>query len=184
MYYCKDNNVNYYKYSSRSTVGMYQKFKNIDFWKISTDILSYLLATLLLALFLIFGYLYITKQSAILSSQINYLLSSGFGSHATKFPTYMVKSQKILLAKQEIARIDKFLTDSNQRKASKKELLKKNIDLNNIRTIVVKKGDTLYTLAEKAYGNASYYRLIFDANPKILKSKRDLYIWQVLRVPF
>ncbi|HIC78748.1 MAG TPA: LysM peptidoglycan-binding domain-containing protein, partial [Sulfurovum sp.] len=73
---------------------------------------------------------------------------------------------------------------NSQREKSKKIVLKKVKALDNVRTIVVKKDDTLYTLAEKAYGNASYYRLIFDANPKVLKTEKDLYIGQTLRIPF
>lgn len=93
----------------------------------------------------------------------------------------MVKSQKILLEKQDIARIDKILTKYNDAKTVNKS--EENRE-EHVRTIVVKSGDTLYTLAEKAYGDASYYRLLFDANPKILKSKKDLKIGQVLKVPF
>jgi len=93
----------------------------------------------------------------------------------------MVKSQKILLEKQDIARIDKILTNYSNNKIANKSTVKRE---DNVRTIVVRRGDTLYTLAERAYGNASYYRLIFDANPKKLKSKKDLKIGQVLRVPF
>ena len=181
MYYCKDSNINYYKYASPSSFGFVQKFRNIDFWQISTEMLSYLFSTLLLALFLIVGYLCITKQGSLLSQQIKYIFSNDSEFHTKRYTTYMVKSQKILLEKQEIARIDKILTNYNDPKIINSSLVNRE---ENVRTIVVKRGDTLYTLAERAYGNASYYRLIFDANPKILKSKRDLEIGQVLRIPF
>jgi len=184
MYYCKDNNVNYYNYHSKSKFGIYKKYKNIDFWKLLTDIILNLFAIVLLAFFLIFGYLYMTKQGSIVSEQIRYVLYANPDFQTTKFPTYLVKSQKILLEKREVARVDKFLTDNSQREKSKKIVLKKVKALDNVRTIVVKKNDTLYTLAEKAYGNASYYKLIFDANPKVLKTEKDLYIGQTLRIPF
>lgn len=185
MYYCKDNNVSYYKYSSESSLvpsrlGI-EKIKNIDFWKISTELLSYFFSTFLLAIFIIFGYLNITKQNRIFSQQITYIFSTHSEFDTQKYTTYMVKSQKKLLQKQEIARIDKILTSCNATEGIKPSLGKRE---EYVRTILVKKGDTLYTLAEKAYGDASYYRLIFDANPKILKSKKDLKIGQVLRIPF
>jgi hypothetical protein len=184
MYYCKDNNVNYYKEVRHSQLEVYQKCKNIDYWQRSIGILSYLFSTLLLALFLIVGYLYMTKQNSILSNQMRYVFSINSQFYTTKYPTYMVKSQKYFFKKEEIARIDKILTSNNRRDISQKESINKSVHIGHVRTIVVKKGDTLYTLAEKAYGNASYYRLIFDANPKVLKSKKDLYIGQVLRIPF
>jgi LysM repeat protein len=184
MYYCKDNNVNYYKEVRHLQLEVYQNYKKIDYWQISMEMLSYLFSTLLLALFLIVGYLYLTKQNSILSNQMRYVFSTNSQFYVTKYPTYMVKSQKTFLKKEEIARIDKILTNNNRRDSSINESINKSVYVHHVRTIVVKKGDTLYTLAEKAYGNASYYRLIFDANPKVLKSKKDLHIGQVLRIPF
>ncbi len=181
MYYCRDNNINYYKYTSPSSSKFVQKFKNIELGQILTETLSYLLSTFLLALFLIVGYLFITKQESILSQQIEYIFSNDIMFPSKKYPTYMVKSGKNSLGKQEIARIDKILTNCNNSKIISSSLINRE---ENVRTIIVKKGDTLYTLADKAYGNASYYSLIFDANPKILKSKRDLKTGQVLRIPF
>lgn len=183
MYYCKNNNINYYQYNSKYSCENSRKFKKIDFWKISAELFSYLFSTIFLGLFLIFGYLYLTKQSSILSNQIKYVLSINPTFYSTKYPSYLVKSQKIPLKKEEIARIDKILTpciniDKKLPIPDKKDKLDK------VRTITVKRGDTLYTLAERAYGDASYYRLIFDANPKKLKSKRDLHIGQILRIPF
>ena len=183
MYYCKDNNMSYYKYTPKVDFGVYQKIKNIDFWQISSGLLSYLFSTLILGLFLIFGYLFITKQSDILTHQMHYVSSLYSELNTKTYSTYMVKSQSVLLEKQEIARIDKILTTCSS-EIIKPFFIEKSRPLVSVRTIVVKKGDTLYTLAEKSYGNASHYRLIFDANPKILKSKRDLYIGQVLQIPF
>ena len=157
----------------------------MDFWQFSLDIISYLFAIFLLAFFLIFGYLYITKQGNIFSNNLRYVFLTNSSFYTSRFPTYMVKSQKVVIRKQEIARIDKILINNDNRKAVQiKKELKESSRLPNMRTIIVKKGDTLYSLAEKAYGNASYYRLIFDANPKSLKSKKDLYIGQTLYIPF
>ena len=183
MYYCKNNNINYYQYNSKHSYKSGHKLKKIDFWKISTEIFSYLFSTILLGLFLIFGYLYLTKQSSILSNQIKYVLSVNPTFYSTKYPSYLVKSQKTPLKKEEIARIDKILTPCTN-SDKKLQRLERKDKVDKVRTITVKRGDTLYTLAERAYGDASYYRLIFDANPKKLKSKRDLHIGQILRIPF
>ena len=180
MYYCRDNNVDYYKYSSLN-FRLVHTIRGISVWRTVFETLSYLFSTTLLALFLIIGYLYISKQEHILFAQMEYLTSYDSTPQAIRYPTYMVKSGQILLEKQDIARIDKILMDCDDNKTTKTTFVKEE---NNVRTITVKKGDTIYTLAEKAYGNASYYSLIFDANPKILKSRRDLKIGQVLRVPF
>ncbi len=53
---------------------------------------------------------------------------------------------------------------------------------NQLSVIVVQKGDTLGDLAQKAYGDASQYRKIFEANPS-LKSPNRLYVGQKLNVP-
>lgn len=53
---------------------------------------------------------------------------------------------------------------------------------NQLTVIVVQKGDTLGDLAQKAYGDASQYRKIFEANP-FLKNPNRLYVGQKLNVP-
>ena len=187
MYYCKDNNLNYYKKVKHSELELDKNNKKVDYWQISMEMFSYLFSTLFLALFIIVGYLYLTKQNSILYNQMRYVFSINSQLYATQYPTYMVKPQTAFLKKEEIARINKILIPNSRRDNSSKESITKGTkgdDIHHVRTIVVKKGDTLYTLAEKAYGNASYYRLIFDANPKVLKSKKDLQIGQVLRIPF
>ncbi len=175
MYYCKDSNINYYKYTLPPSSMFIQNFRQR-----LIGLISYLFSIVFLALFLIIGYLSITKQESILSWQLKYIFSDDSTFHSKGDYRYMVKSGKVSLGKQEIARIDKILTNCNDTQTINSKVDREE----NVRTIIVQKGDTLYTLADKAYGNASYYRLIFDANPKILKSKRDLKIGQVLRVPF
>lgn len=54
---------------------------------------------------------------------------------------------------------------------------------NEMRTITVRKGDTLGKIARRAYGSSSKYMKIYEANPQILANPHRLKIGQVLRVP-
>lgn len=54
---------------------------------------------------------------------------------------------------------------------------------NSGKTYVVKKGDTLWKIAKKFYGDGSKYTKIYNANKKILKSAKNLSIGQVLTIP-
>jgi nucleoid-associated protein YgaU len=47
----------------------------------------------------------------------------------------------------------------------------------------VEKGDTLWAIAEKAYGNGSKYNAIFEANKPMLTHPDKIYPGQVLRIP-
>ena len=47
----------------------------------------------------------------------------------------------------------------------------------------VKPGDTLSKIAQQAYGNASKYQAIFEANKPMLKDPDHIYPGQVLRIP-
>ena len=47
----------------------------------------------------------------------------------------------------------------------------------------VKKGDTLWAIATKHYGNGAKYNAIFEANKPMLKHPDKIYPGQVLRIP-
>lgn len=47
----------------------------------------------------------------------------------------------------------------------------------------VESGDTLWAVAEKAYGNGSKYNAIFEANRPMLSHPDKIYPGQVLRIP-
>ncbi len=47
----------------------------------------------------------------------------------------------------------------------------------------VEKGDTLWAVAKKHYGNGSKYNDIFEANRPMLKDPDRIYPGQVLRIP-
>ena len=54
---------------------------------------------------------------------------------------------------------------------------------NEMRIIIVKKGDTLGKIAKRAYGNVMEYKKIYTANPDILNRPDRIYIGQKLRIP-
>jgi LysM repeat protein len=47
----------------------------------------------------------------------------------------------------------------------------------------VQKGDSLYAISQKIYGDASYVNAIYSANRDTLKSKNSLKVGQTLRLP-
>ena len=47
----------------------------------------------------------------------------------------------------------------------------------------VEKGDTLWAIAERSYGNGSKYMAIFEANKPMLEDPDKIYPGQVLRIP-
>jgi len=53
---------------------------------------------------------------------------------------------------------------------------------NEMRIIVVKKGDTLGKIAKRAYGNVMDFKKIYQANPELTRPDR-IYIGQKLRIP-
>ena len=53
----------------------------------------------------------------------------------------------------------------------------------SLRFIVVKPGDTLSSIAQRAYGRASAYIKIYKANPDLIKNPNKISVWMKLRVP-
>jgi nucleoid-associated protein YgaU len=51
------------------------------------------------------------------------------------------------------------------------------------RSYTVQKGDTLSKIAEHYYGNASKWRVIFEANTDLIKDPDLIYPGQTLRIP-
>ena len=54
---------------------------------------------------------------------------------------------------------------------------------NEMRIIIVKKGDTLSRIAKRAYGNYSDYKKILSANPEIIKNPNQIFEGMKLRIP-
>ncbi len=80
----------------------------------------------------------------------------------------------------------KKLEPKTQKTDNYKEALKKEskVRTNAMRSITVRKGETLWSIAVRAYGNGSFYKKIIEANPHITKDgKVVLSIGQIIRVP-
>ncbi len=71
-------------------------------------------------------------------------------------------------------------TSSSYEQAIKKEL---NVRSNEMRIIIVQRGDTLSKIAKKAYGDIDAYPKIFKANPELLKNPDEIFAGQRLRIP-
>jgi len=54
---------------------------------------------------------------------------------------------------------------------------------NEMRIIIVQKGDTLSKIAQRAYGDYMDYEKIFAANPEIIENPNQIYVGQRLRIP-
>jgi len=71
-------------------------------------------------------------------------------------------------------------TSSSYEQAIKKEL---DVRSNEMRIIIVQRGDTLSKIAKKAYGDIDAYPKIFKANPELLKNPDEIFAGQRLRIP-
>lgn len=69
---------------------------------------------------------------------------------------------------------------SDYSKAIAKEVV---VRSNEMRIIIVQKGDSLSKIAEKAYGNRDDYVKIFNANPEVVKNPNEIFVGQPLRIP-
>ena len=48
---------------------------------------------------------------------------------------------------------------------------------------IIEKGDTLWKIAEKAYGNGAQYQKIFEANREVIKDADKIFPGQKIRIP-
>lgn len=48
---------------------------------------------------------------------------------------------------------------------------------------VIVKGDTLWAIAEKAYGNGAKYKAIVEANKEVIKDENKIFPGQKIRIP-
>ena len=71
-------------------------------------------------------------------------------------------------------------TSSNYTKAISKEI---SVRSNEMRIIIVHKGDTLSKIAKRAYDDYDSYIKIFEANPEIIQNPNEIYAGQRLRIP-
>lgn len=74
--------------------------------------------------------------------------------------------------------------EGQDKKINYTQNLKKEVIIreNEMRIIVVQKGDTLGKLAKRAYGNVMEFKKIYQANPEITRPDR-IYVGQKIRIP-
>jgi len=87
------------------------------------------------------------------------------------------------------AEIDTILQSEDVQKEKQNLKFKKafdkeaNVRASELRFIVVRNGDTLSSIAYRAYGRASAYTKIYRANPDLVKNPNRIYVGMKLRVP-
>ena len=97
--------------------------------------------------------------------------SSGYSHSATLIKTDMGTSLKLSTTKAE-----KKTTKLVKSNAPSQEPTAQ-------RTYTVKKGDCLWNIAKKFYGNGALYTKIYDANTKAIASPNLIYVGQVFVIP-
>ena len=83
----------------------------------------------------------------------------------------------------QIMKKDKSKIKSKNKKFVKKLIKETRVRKNAMRIITVRPGDTLSSIAKRAYGNAMKYGKIFEANPELISNPNRIYPGQKLRVP-
>lgn len=80
--------------------------------------------------------------------------------------------------------IDALTSEKEDKKDTYTTSLEGEVDTrkNEMRIIVVKKGDTLGKIAKRAYGNVMDFKKIYKANPHLTRPDR-IYVGQKLRIP-
>lgn len=71
----------------------------------------------------------------------------------------------------------------NKKNVSPPKTIKTSLTQPAGQTVIVKRGDTLYKIAQKIYGSKYKYKLLFKANRDILDTPNLLEVGQVLKVP-
>ena len=73
--------------------------------------------------------------------------------------------------------------DNNTKKDSSKKVSSSSSSKSAQRTYTVKKGDCLWNIAKKFYGNGALYTKIYDANTNKIANPNLIYVGQVFVIP-
>ena len=81
--------------------------------------------------------------------------------------------------------LDMLLTEAYPISSGYAQAIEKEVETrsNEMRIIIVQRGDTLSKIAKKAYGDFDAYPKILMANPEIVKNPNEIFVGQKLRIP-
>jgi len=82
-------------------------------------------------------------------------------------------------------KLDLLLTEAYPILSGYEQAIQKELETrsNEMRIIIVQRGDTLSKIAKKAYGKFDAYPKILMANPEIVKNPNEIFVGQKLRIP-
>lgn len=99
------------------------------------------------------------------------------------------KSKPLAMIPKAVTTAPPFVIETTDKTEVKKEKTEIKVDRPEVeidldyRTYTVQKGDSLSNISRKFYGSSKYYKLIFEANRKIIPSEKALRPGQVLKIP-
>lgn len=92
--------------------------------------------------------------------------------------TLILKQYKKLNYSNSSGGIDNPITTGNKPRTTKPAPKK-----DTTRTYKIKRGDTLWGIAKKYYGNGSKYKTIYNANKNIIKNPNKIQVGWVIKIP-
>lgn len=92
-----------------------------------------------------------------------------------------IKLKQYVEYSTKTVQVTKKATKTTAKKTTKRKSTKKTSSTK--KTYTVKKGDCLWNIAKKYYGNGSYYTKIYNANKDKIKNPNLIYPGQVLALP-
>ncbi len=189
------SNDEYLKATQHAQINTYDKSRGVT---IKLVLLN--LTMLLFVGFFIFNYFYKDEVLSLFSKKEGVL---GVSYHATDKNEYSDNELMVILDNAEVDKvaessnseienlsneISKIIDGSSMKESSSySESISKELDDKKGvrgRVVLVKKGDTLSTLAEKYYGDSKAFQKIIDANKNLSKQSRTLYVGDEITIPY
>ncbi len=121
----------------------------------------------------------IKKYNSLIEKNKNLLLIA----KKYKNKTIELKKELAIYKKEELTNLKKEPTSMIM--VDKKDLVvsETKTNKNNSDKYIVKKGDSLMSIASKFYGSTKHFKKIYNANKKLLKNESDLKVGQKLLIP-
>ena len=194
MYYQKENksvNNDYYN----TYKGYVNRDKNEDTNDVLSTIIKILAIVFLLTL-IIFGYIFVSNQYYLSESSKHIqrpIKESVLGVNTIQSVVSVMSEEAKKLSSEDVSKIVQMVMVKMNRLSEQEEQAKLKSDImvgrkpttssKKVKFIVVKGGDTLSTIAIRAYGNENAYKKIRDANREIIKDTNKIFAGQRLRIP-